>query len=274
MVNYTSLGADVEVEYDAFCAEPTRDLTVFYEKLFVYLKYMTRKFMNENRYVDEMEIEDIANEVMAYVATEVLHTYKKEKAMFATYCAQIVKHKVWNWKKKRIRICLDTEGEFEESMERMEGGRDEESPECKLLTCESRIEMIALVKKYIKALMEWKQKPYRTVGCGFTMLLFQKHHPNTKELTSPKWAFEMLSPKTVEAGAEQFLEEMREWMPNVPLMWNADFLDAMDEMEDGVLVSDIVFGERFKTKDFENWSLRLREKLKRQLLENEMEFCL
>ena len=75
-------------------------------------------------------------------------------------------------------------------------------------------------------------------------------------------------------GAERFLEEMREWMPNVPLMWNADFLDAMDEVEDGVLVSDIVFGERFKTKDFENWSLRLREKLKRQLLENEMEFCL
>jgi len=84
----------------------------------------------------------------------------------------------------------------------------------------------------------------------------------------------VLSPKTVEAGAEQFLEEMRDWMPNVPFMWNADFLDAMDEIEDGVLVSDIVFGERFKTKDFENWSLRLREKLKQQLLENEMDLGL
>lgn len=247
---------------------------MFYEKLFVYLKYMTRKFMNQSCYVDEMEIEDIASDVMEFVVTKVLHDYKKEQALFTTYCAQSVKHKVWNWKKKQIRICLDTEGEFEENAERLEGGRDEESPERKMLACESRVEMIDMVKKYIKVFMEWKQKPYRTVGCGFTMLLFQKYHPDTKELTSPKWAYEVLSPKTVDEGAEQFLSEMREWMPNVPLMWNADFLDGMDEMEDGIFVSDIVFGERFKTKDFENWSLRLREKLKRQLLEKEMEFCL
>jgi len=273
MDNYTSLSADVEAEYDAFCEEPNRDLGVFYEKLFCYLKYMTWKFMNENHYVDEAEIEDIANEVLAYVATEVLHTFKKDRAMFATYCAQIVKHKVWNWKKKRIRICLDIEGDFEEHVEASSHSESYQCPEQQIITCERQLEMIAMVKKYIKALIDWKQKPYRTVGCSFTMILFQKYHPNTTELTSPKWAFETLKWKTVQQGADCFLSEMREWMPNVVLRWSNEFLDAMDEMEDGIFVSDIVFGERFKTKDFENWSLRLREKLKRQILESEEGFC-
>ena len=273
MDNYTSLSADVEVEYDAFCADPDRDLNDLYEKLFRYLKYMTWKFMNENRYVDEVEIEDIANEVLAYVATEVLHTFKKEQAMFATYCAQIVKNKVWNWKKKRIRICLDAEGEFETNLDSAGYSESYRSPEHQLLACEGQLEVIELVKKYIQTLMDWKQKPYRTVGCGFTMILFQKHHPNTTELTSPKWAFDTLKWKNVQQGADRFLMEMREWMPNVPFMWSNEFLDAMDEQEDGVFISDIVFGERFKAKDFENWSLRLREKIKRQLIEAEEDFC-
>lgn len=274
MDNYTSLSTDVEVEYDAFCSDPDRNMDGFYEKLFRYLKYMTWKFMNENRYVDESEIEDIANEVLAYVATEVLYTFQKEQAMFSTYCAQIVKHKVWNWKKKHSRILLDMEGNLEQEVGADGYSEAYHSPERQLLDCESRLEMIHLVEKYITIFMDWKQKPYRTVGCGFTMILFQKYHPHTTELTSPKWAFENLKACQVWQGAERFLQEMREWMPQLPLRWSSDFLDAMDEKEDGVYISDIVFGERFKVKDFENWSLRLREKLKRQLIETETEICL
>ncbi len=272
MKHYTSLSADVEAEYDAFCMDPDRNMDAFYEKLFCYLKYMTWKFMNESRYVDESEIEDIANEALAYVATEVLHTFQKEQAMFATYCAQIVKHKVWNWKKKRRRILLDSEGDLEQGVEASEYSVSYRSPERQLLDCESRLEMIRLVEKYITILMDWKQKPYRTVSCGFTMILFQKYHPHTTELTSPKWAYERLEQYQVWQGAEQFLEEMREWMPQVPLRWNNDFLDAMDETEDGIYIGELVFGERFKVKDFENWSLRLREKIKRWLIETEAEF--
>ena len=101
------------------------------------------------------------------------------------------------------------------------------------------------------------------------MIIFQKYYPKTKELTSPKWAFEVLERKSVGQGAEHFLEEIRQWMPGVPFQWNDDFLKAMEEREEKQPVSDIIFGERFRTKDFENWSLRLREKIKRQLLESE-----
>jgi len=273
MEHYTSLSADVEAEYDAFCKEPERNMDAFYEKLFRYLKYMTWKFMNENRYVDESEIEDIANEVLAYVATEVLHTFKKEQAMFTTYCSKIVKNKVWSWKKKRIRTLLDIDGDLEQEIEASEYSVSYQSPERQLLDCESRLEMIQLMEKYIKLLMDWKQKPYRTVSCGFTMILFQKYHPNTTELTSPKWAYESLRQDQVWQGAERFVEEMQEWMPQVPLCWNKEFLDAMNESEDGFCIGELVFGENFKVKDFENWSLRLREKIKRQLVENEAEIC-
>lgn len=274
MEHYTSLSADVEAEYDAFCKEPDRNMDMFYEKLFRYLKYMAGKFMKESSYVDESEIEDIANEVLAYVATEVLHTFHKEQAMFTTYCAQIVKHKVWNWKKKRNRVLLDMEGDLESDVEASGYSASYQSPERQLLDCESQLEMIGLVKKYITILMDWKQKPYRTVSCGFTMILFQKYHPHTTELTSPKWAFEVLRQYQVWQGADRFLKEMREWMPQIPFRWSNEFLDAMDEPEDGVYISEIVFGERFKVKDFENWSLRLREKIKRRLIETEADICL
>ncbi|MBQ7955325.1 MAG: hypothetical protein IJ282_06200 [Lachnospiraceae bacterium] len=273
MEHYTSLSADVEAEYDAFCMEPDRNMDVFYEKLFRYLKYMTWKFMNESRYVDETEIEDIANEVLAYVATNVLHSFQKEQAMFATYCAQIVKNKVWNWKKKRSRMLLDLEGDLEQEPESSECSLLYRSPERLVIEYEERLEMIELVKKYITILMDWKQKPYRTVSCGFTMILFQKYHPYTKELTSPKWAYENLKQDRVWQGAERFLKEMREWMPQVPLRWSNDFLDAMDELQDNIYIGELIFGEHFTVKDFENWSLRLREKIKRQLIEAEAEYC-
>ena len=271
MNHYIALSAEVEAEYDAFCANPNRDRQRLYELLFAYLKYMTWKFMNENNDIDEVELEDIANEVLAYVATEGLHTFKKEKALFTTYCAQIVKHKVWNWKKKRIHLCLNAEDDFKGHLE-AKHRLSSCSPEYQIFACEKQLEMIALVKKYIKTFMDWKQKPYRTVGCGFTMIIFQKYHPRTKELTSPKWAFEVLESKTVEQGAESFLAELRQWMPGVSFCWNDVFLNAMNEIEEGQLIGDIIFGERFRAKDFENWSLRLRDKIKRQLLESEKDF--
>lgn len=272
MSDYIPISEKIEEEYDAFCANPKRDLTRLYELLFIYFKYMASKFMKQTGCVDEDEIEDIASEVLAYVVEDVLYKFKKKEAKFATYCAQIVKHKVWNWKKKRIRVWLDAEGNLEENLTYGESDSNG-SPEHRMLELEHQLEIIEMMKKYIKALMDFKQKPYRTVSCGFTMVIFQKYHPNTTELTSPKWAYEELKLNTVEQGAERFLEEMREWMPGVPVMWNDAFLDAMDEKEEDTFVSDIIFGERFKTKDFENWSLRLRDKLKKQLLETEKEIC-
>jgi len=267
MNDYTSLKMEVEVEYDAYCVDRTRDLERLFEKLSLFLTYMTRKFMMQNRYVDEDEIGDIVNDTLADIIEKGLERFEKKEADFSTFCAAVVKNKIRHWMRKQIRIRVTEDSKLEQCYE--EGYRSEEyrSPEQQLLACEERLEMITLLKKYIKVLMDWDQKPYRTVSCGFTMILFQKYHPKTKELTSPKWAYEELADATVEEGASRFIKEMKEWMPTYNLVWGDAFINAMDEMEDGLYVSDIIFGERFKVKDFENWSLRLRKAIKKHLLE-------
>jgi len=273
MYDYTIIRDNIEEEYDAYCRDAAHDLGPLFENLMIYLKHMARSFMRGNGYIDEVEIEDIVNEALADIAEKSLKSFQKGEALFSTYCAQIVKNKIRNWTRKNIRICLEGNEVVEASCEeagRMEGARREfASPEQQLLVCERQLEIITLLKKYIQILMDWKQKPYRTVSCGFTMVLFQKYHPKTKELTSPKWAFSELEDHSVEEGAERFLIEMREWMPEMQLLWSDDFLDAMDEIEENVYVSDIIFGQRFKVKDFENWSLRLRQAIKKKLLEGD-----
>lgn len=270
MGNYTSLKRDVEAEYDAYCVNRDGNIEALCEKLSVFLAYMTRKFMVRNGYVDEDEIGDIVNEALADIVEKELHHFEKREAEFSTYCAAIVKNKIRLWMRRRTRVILAEDEELEEKNEGAYQSEEYMSPEQRILIYEERLEMIALLKKYIKILMDWPQKPYRTVSCGFTMILFQKYHAKTKELTSPKWAYEELFHTSVEAGAERFIKEMQEWMPNLRFLWSDDFVDALDEMENDCYVSEIVFGERFKVKDFENWSLRLQKAIKKRLWETEV----
>jgi hypothetical protein len=99
------------------------------------------------------------------------------------------------------------------------------------------------------------------------MVLFQKYHPATKELTSPKWAFQKLEKDSVQKGADSFIAEMEEWFPDIFLVWGFNFIEAMFEKENGTYISNMVFGENFQVKDFENWSRRLQPKIKKCLFE-------
>ncbi len=116
--------------------------------------------------------------------------------------------------------------------------------------------------------MDLKAKPYAIVASCFSLILFHKFNENTKELSSPGWAYTRLSPETVYAGADEFLEQMYSWMPKLKLRWSEGFAQACKEDIDDELVGNIVFGEQFKVKDFENWSRRCKEKVKAQLEES------
>lgn len=262
MINYTALKGNVEEEYQRYCTESNYDVNLLYEKLYDFLQYIVRKFMGQRYYMDE--IDDVVNETMEVIASKGLREFVKKEAEFSTYCAAIAKNKVNNLCKKHYRMLLDVDGELEN---RLESEECYPSPEYQMMILEKRLDQIALAKKYIKMLMDWKQKPYRTVSCVFAMLLFHRYHPDTKELASPKWAYGELMSSTVVQGADRFVDEMQEWIPRLQVLWSDEFIDAMDALEDGIYVSDIVFGEHFKVKDFENWSLRLRQAIKKRLLE-------
>ena len=58
----------------------------------------------------------------------------------------------------------------------------------------------------------------------------------------------------------------------IELGYRKEYMDGMEEKEDGRFIADIIYGEHFKVKDFENWSLRMRKKMKEKMLEQELEF--
>ena len=222
--------------------------------------------------VDYASVEELTQEVLIAIV-EKIPNYEKDQAKFTTYCCNIAKNKVVDHIRKKIR-------KPEESIEEKEEKEDSKpfaisdlssNPEKILLLQEQKLGQIDLLKKYLKLFMSQKGKPYRTTACCYTMILFHKYNPDSRELSSPKWAFEEVHENTVEESADRFEKEINQWFPKFGLYWGNDFLDKMEEEEDGILIADMIYEEHFKLKDFENWSLRIRKKIKDAVLCQELE---
>ena len=267
----TDILSVIEEEYDAFCLDRTRDMNKMYELLYEYLYNFIISKIKMNGFVDYDSAKELTQDVLVEIVAKGIHTFKKEDAKFTTYCTYIAKNKSIDYLRKKYR---KQEESFEETEE--EGGsfRSNDiygSPEKSLMIQEHKLEQIELLKKYLTVLMNQKGKPYRITGCCYAMILFHKYNPNTKELSSPRWAFEEVHDSTVEESADRFEEEINQWLPRLGVFWGDEFLDAMEEEENGYLVADMVYEEHFKVKDFENWSLRMRKKIKDSVIRQELE---
>ena len=262
-----SIMDEIEAEYDAYCLDKGRSLDAMYEKLYRYLKGFTAMILKNAGCLDGNVLDEVTQETLAVIATDKIHSFQKKEAKFTTFCAVIAKNKVFDYvRKDRLSLCAYSEEE-EGELYHLSGRELYSDPEKLLIKQEKRLGQMEAVKKYLRRMVDQKGRPYRTVGSCYTMVLFHRHHPDTRELSSPKWAFETVREDTVEESADRFIDEMNEWYPGLHLYWGDDFLDGMEEREEGIYVSDIVFGEHFRVKDFENWSLRLRKKLREELLE-------
>ena len=268
MVDYTLLSGEIEEEYEAYLANPARDNTLLYKKLSIYLRNLIATHTKRGKYVDWGVVEELTQETLLVIAKKGLDSFEQREAKFATYCGMIAKNKALDWVRHANHFSWSEWKEETQTMwETSRSTSDCTSPEQFMIKKEKMLWQMDLTKKYLQLFLTWPQKPYRTVGCGFTMILFQKYFPRAKELTSPGWAYGIVKENTVEEGAERFIAELQEWFPQMSFIWGADFLDAMDEMEDGIYISDMVFEQHFQAKDFENWSRRLQPKIKKALLE-------
>lgn len=264
----------IEAEYDAYCLERAKNpngtvnLDEMYKKLDLYLRCVVNGILKNSGFMNRDVMEEVTQDALAEIATDAIHTFEKREAKFTTFCTAIAKNKAIDYLRKANRYSTD---EYDETQERKIshfGSREAYSdPEKLLVKYERRLEQIEAVKKYLNKMVNQTGKPYRTVGCCYTMILYHRYHPDSKELSSPKWAFETIREDTVELSADNFIEEMNEWFPKLHLYWGDAFLDGMEEIENDTRVSDIVFGERFKEKDLENWSLRMRKKMREELLQ-------
>lgn len=265
---------EIEAEYDAYCLEQAKNpkgavnLDGMYEKLYTYLQGFTTNFLKNNGCMDWDAAEEVTQDTLTEIATDKIHTFVKKEAKFTTFCTAIAKNKALTYVRKVNRYCLHEYDEAEEKKLFHFGSRETYAdPERLFMRQEKRQEQIDVVKKYLHKMVNQTGKPYRTVGCCYTMILFHRYHPKSKELSSPKWAYGRIRKDTVGESADNFIDEMNEWFPQLHLYWGDSFLDGMEEKENDIYVSDIVFGERFKEKDLENWSLRMRGKIRKELLE-------
>lgn len=266
----TSISEIIESEYDAFCLDRTKDLNKMYELLYDYLYAFIANKIKYNSNVEYNQVEELTQEAMVAIV-ERINIFEKKEAKFTTFCCNIAKNKTVDYIRKKIRRVEDSFEESEEEGSFFESQDLFHNPEKVLLLREYKLEQIELLKKYLKLLMSQKGKPYRTTACCYCMVLFHKYNPNTKELSSPKWAFEEICEDTVEESADRFENEINQWFPKFGLYWGNTFQDEMEEEEDGVLIADIVYKKYFKVKDFENWSLRMRKKIKDTILCQELE---
>ncbi|MGN0366120.1 MAG: RNA polymerase sigma factor [Suilimivivens sp.] len=267
----TNLLDKIEAEYDAYCEDDSRDLDSMYAMLSDYLKAVIAMTIKDGSYIDEDMVEELTQDALIAIATDKIHTFQKREAKFTTFCVTIAKNKALDYVRHRNRQRLFSFDEMEGEGAGFSSQDFYHNPESLLMQQERRLEQIETLRQYLQLLMSQKGKPYRTVGCCYTMVLFHRYHPDSKELSSPKWAFEEVREDTVEYGADRFVKEINVWFPRFNLYWGDAFLDGMEDKEEGIYISDMIFGEHFRVKDFENWSLRMRKKIREEMFEQACE---
>ena len=274
----TSVKTRIEEEYDAYCEDKTKDLNQMYDLLYDYIRLVVASVIKKGSYIDHDMVSELTQEIMVAIATKTIHTFEKKEAKFVTFCTLIAKNKALDYVKKRDRhemIAFDmVENEEQDEDSFAYDGISEDAgkaifknPELLLIRQERKLEQVEILKKYLQFLMDYKYKPYRAVSCCYSMVLFHKYHPDAKVLASPKWAYNELEHNTVEEGADRYHTEINRWFPDFHLYWGDIFQDEMDEKENGIYISDMVYGQHFDVRDFENWCLRMRELMRVRMFE-------
>lgn len=275
MNHYTPSGQEIEEEYQAIRADADRDRGHLYELLWSYIAHIVAKTVRVlGGSAGSGIIEDLTQETMVAVMKTGMEQFESKNALFSTYCGVIAKNKTVDWIRKQRRQWVN---EVEDTVidECSDDRSDYRSnPEEAILREEYRLAHIDKTKKYLRMFVELPERPQKLVSCCYTLILFQRYHPMSKQLSSPGWSYEQLEGQTVENGADRFMSEINEWLPYLRLYWGDEFLDEMDQPYEQGYVRDIIFSEHYQIKDFENWSIRIRAKLKKQMTEQEYRSCM
>ena len=272
MEDYKLTTEEIDEAYYRYIINPKTEQNTFFEILHPYIKNVIELIIKQKNYVDEQAAEDLTQEVLLAIFQKEIYKFRGECAKFSTFCYAIAKNKALSYVKKSLQHQMCDLEDIENS--KCEAGNGSEifnNPEKIYLMQETRLEMLGILKSYLRYMMERDDKPYRTVSCCFTLIIFHKYNPKTTMLGSPKWSYKKLKECTVKAGADLYVIELRTWFRQLSLLWGKAFGEGLAEKEYGVYVRDLVFGEHFTVKDFENWSIRLRKEVKKALIAQEVE---
>jgi DNA-directed RNA polymerase specialized sigma24 family protein len=275
VIDYELLKREIEQEYERIDAGIQKDKNRLFELLNQYIRKTIEITVRNGGQAAQEDVEEVIQITMLVILETGLSNYKRQGKSFAGYCCMIARNKAIDYMKKRRRdsiamITIDQDTDYNED-EKIDylmyyhTKENNKTPENRLLSLECQLEHIRMLKHFVQILMNQKEKAYKTIGCCYTIILFQLLNPKTKELSSPAWAFDELRDNTIQFNADRFLNEINKRVKVGRLSWGSHFQDSMETEEDGTLICDIIFGDRFKRKDLENWSLRFRNKLKDEI---------
>ncbi len=275
MIDYELLKQEIEKEYESIETGIQKDKNRLFELLNQYIRRTVEVNVRNGGQAAPEDVEEVLQTTMLVILESGLSNYKKQGKSFAGYCCMIARNKAIDYIKKRRRdmiamIAIDQDKDYNEDdkidyLMYYQAKERVKTPENRILSLESQLEHIRMLKRFVDMLMNQREKAYKTVGCCYTIVLFQLLNPKTKELSSPAWAFEELKDNTIQLSADRFIHEFNRRVKLGRISWGSNFLDSMETEENGIMICDMIFGDRFKRKDLENWSLRFRNKLKDEI---------
>ena len=274
MIDYAVKASQLNEAFERYMRNPEEEQDNLCELLYPYLRGVVGTLIKEKDYLDKEAVEDLVQDIMATLFDKVFESFKGD-AKFSTFCFAIAKNKANTYIKKRNRARmeniddiyeLEVQGAFCKSA--IDIYKD---PQLVYVIQETRLEMLNMFRKYIGYIMDSEEKPYKVVSVCFSLILFHKYNPKSTMLGSPNWAYTCLKNMTVNSGATVFKDELNAWFENVHFKWGYAQLLAREARENGMVIGEMVFGYNFTTKDFENWSVRMRKNIKHNLIVKEVQ---
>ena len=273
MKDFQEICEQIEAEYSRYQETGRWNEEAVYLLLSDYVHGRVETIVRMNGWTDEAAVEDVVADTCLEAMTKGREQYrlkvKPEGSRYACYCLGIARNKACDYVKRRSRELLSGGLGDKELINPPESGARPEAPEERLLRLEYMLELADMTRRALLCIVNWKDKAYRTVGNCYTLVLYALRHQNSRELSSPSWAYEQLSGRTVGESADSFTDEINSRLNGWRLRWGPDFLDSLEKEEFGCMICNLVFDRYFKVKDLENWSRRFRQKLKAELLAGE-----
>lgn len=245
------------------------------EMLYPYLKGIIAPMIKEKNYIDEEALEDLVQDIMLTLFDKELQRFEGINAKFSTFCYAIAKNKALTYITKRNKRRMENIDDLYELEVKGAFGTPVaelyKDPQLVYIIQETRLEMLELFRKYIDCIMDSREKPYKVVSVCFSLILFHRYHPKTTMLGSPNWAYTCLKEMSVNQGADCFKNEINEWFKGIHFGWGVRQLLGRRGEENGLTIGEIIFGQHYTPKDFENWSVRMRKSIKNILMEREVQ---
>ena len=266
MSNIAALSQRINETYIRYQSDKSAEDALFRD-LSAYLDFVLLPLIG-----DPVSRADVLQNALIKIFRKGIKQYQPDKSGFSTYCCMIAKNTATDYLRQQQRQrCELTENNILENAGFSYDGTVPtvyENPELTQVRLLEHLAAIEAMKSCLRLFLNLDKPAPCLVSSGFSIFVGRKHHPRSKKLTFSNWAYKELKKSSVCTGDARFREEMTDWAPNTKFHWGPSFSNSLFSKDEatGLPVFELIFGEHFTEKDFENWCNSVRKQLKKQMM--------